>query len=230
MIGAFTRAAAQTLDPRFLRVVLTSVMLTALLFIGLAVAAYVVLERMTLFATGWLDTGLDVLGSLSVLALAWLLFPAVVVAVSSLMLDTVIQAVERRHYPGLAPARDATLPEGVLGALKFLGLVAALNILALPLYIAFFFVPPLSLVLYYLLNGYLLGREYYELVSSRRLHPHQVRYLRRQESLKLFLAGIIIAFLSSVPIVNLLAPVIGTAAMVHLFERMRRGLPPLGGA
>jgi uncharacterized protein involved in cysteine biosynthesis len=37
----------------------------------------------------------------------------------------------------------------------------------------------------------------------------------------MFLAGLVTAFLLTVPFVNLVAPIIGTAAMVHLFEAWR---------
>jgi CysZ protein len=35
---------------------------------------------------------------------------------------------------------------------------------------------------------------------------------------KFILAGVVIAFLSTIPFLNLIAPVIGIAFMVHIFE------------
>lgn len=226
MFRAFARALSQLSDPAFARVILLSVVATLVLFGLLLTAVSWTLYETDLFAIPWLDTTVDVLGSLAVLAIAWLLFPAVVITVSSLMLESVVRAVERRHYPGLGPAREQPVIEGIANSAKFLGIVIILNVLVLPLY----FIPLLNLVTYYCLNGYLLGREYYELVSLRRLDPQRMRYLRSEESMGLFLAGVIIAFLSVVPIVNLLVPVIATAFMVHVFEDMRRRLPQPGAA
>jgi uncharacterized protein involved in cysteine biosynthesis len=79
-------------------------------------------------------------------------------------------------------------------------------------------------------NGYLLSCEYFELVALRRLEAGDVRSLRKAYGGPLFMAGVLIAFLLTVPLVNLVAPVIGTAAMVHLFQRWRdRGAPDSGG-
>ena len=52
-----------------------------------------------------------------------------------------------------------------------------------------------------------------------------VRALRRRHRLKLFGAGVTIAFLLTVPVVNLLTPVIATVFMVHVFHGLRRTGP-----
>jgi uncharacterized protein involved in cysteine biosynthesis len=44
----------------------------------------------------------------------------------------------------------------------------------------------------------------------------------RRYRARLVVAGAIIALLLSIPIVNLAAPLIGVAFMLHLFERLRR--------
>ena len=97
-----------------------------------------------------------------------------------------------------------------------------LNLLALPLYLLLLFVPPFNLFVFYLLNGYLLGREYFELVAARRLDTAGVRRLRRAYRGRLLLAGAVIAFLLTVPIVNLVTPIIATGFMLHVFEGLRR--------
>ncbi|WP_114395492.1 EI24 domain-containing protein [Oleisolibacter albus] len=226
MISHFSRAMAQLPDPAFRRVVWRAALGTLLLFMLLLGLTGWTLARLSLFQIGWLDTGIDLLGGAAVLILSWLMFPAVMITISSLMLDRIVEAVEARHYPGLPPPRKQSLREELWNSLKFLGLVVLLNLLALPLY----FIPGVNLFLYYSLNGYLLGREYYELVAVRRLSRDSVRLLRSEESLRLFVAGVIIAFISVLPIVNLFAPVVATAFMVHLFEQLRRGLPHPGPA
>jgi uncharacterized protein involved in cysteine biosynthesis len=77
-------------------------------------------------------------------------------------------------------------------------------------------------MVFYALNGYLLGREYFELVALRRLDESSTRALRKAYQGSIFLSGVMIAVLTSVPLVNLAAPVIATAFMVHLFESLRR--------
>jgi uncharacterized protein involved in cysteine biosynthesis len=71
------------------------------------------------------------------------------------------------------------------------------------------------------LNGYLFGREYFEVVALRRLDPLAVRAARRRAAGRVFVAGVVIAGLFAIPFVNLVAAVIATAFMVHLVARMR---------
>ena len=96
-----------------------------------------------------------------------------------------------------------------------------LNLLALPLLAVLVFIPPLNLVVFYGLNGYLLGREYYELVALRRMDLRQAGALRHRYAVPIFLAGVLITFFSTVPFLNLLTPVLATAFMVHRVESMR---------
>ena len=91
--------------------------------------------------------------------------------------------------------------------------------------LVFLLIPPLFPFVFYGVNGYLLGREFFELVALRRIGLEEVRNLRKAHRGRLFLAGIVIAFLFTVPGLNLVAPVIATAVMVHLFEDFRTPQP-----
>jgi uncharacterized protein involved in cysteine biosynthesis len=71
------------------------------------------------------------------------------------------------------------------------------------------------------LNGYPFGREYFEVVALRRFDRTAARAARHRFAGRVFLGGF------AVPLVNLVAPVIATAFMVHLFEGLRRTHPHL---
>jgi uncharacterized protein involved in cysteine biosynthesis len=210
------------LDLPVVRRTLLKAALIALVLLGVLVAGtWALLTHVALTATGWLDTALDLIGGVGVLVVAWFLFPAVLSGIAGFFLEDVADAVEARHWPAAGPPGRASLAASVAGALRLFGLMAMLNLLALPLY----FVPIMNLLAFYLLNGYLLGREYVELVAARHLPPGDVRFFRRRHRLKLFGAGITIAFLLTVPVVNLLTPVIATVFMVHVFHGLRRTGP-----
>jgi uncharacterized protein involved in cysteine biosynthesis len=87
-------------------------------------------------------------------------------------------------------------------------------------------IPPLNLVLFYLLNGYLLGREYFEMVAVRRLDLPATKRLRRAFRGRVIMAGAVITFLLTIPLVNLITPIIATAFMLHIFEDLRRRAAP----
>ena len=139
----------------------------------------------------------------------------------SLFLEEIVDAVDNRHYPDDSPARPVAFTTTVVVALRFTGIALALNILALPFYFVTFWFPPFAMVVFYCLNGYLLSREYYELVALRRLDPTDAVSIRKANKQRLFLAGVVITFLFTIPIVNLFAPVIGVAAMAHIFRSLR---------
>jgi CysZ protein len=215
MIAALLRALLHLTDPPLRRVIALSIGSTLAAFLLLALAVAGLLQLLHVTGINWLDPVVDFLGGAVVLALSYLLFPAVVPGVSSLFLDEVAAAVERRHYPGLI-AHPQPLPHQLLAALRFLGVSLALNLLMLPLYL----IPGMNLAVFLVLNGYLLGRMYYEQVAARHLDLAAMTPLRRRHRLRLFVAGLVITVLVAIPLVNLLAPVIATAFMVHIFQRL----------
>ena len=115
----------------------------------------------------WLDRSFQVLGALGTVIVAWFLFPSIVVAVSSIFLDRVVDATEDRLYPSLPPPRTVPLGRSLAAALKLLGVSLLLNLLALPVYL----VPLLNLPVWLAVNGYLVGREYADLGAARRVGP-----------------------------------------------------------
>jgi uncharacterized protein involved in cysteine biosynthesis len=223
LFAAIVKALRQLTDPRTRRVLWRSLILTAGLFAALLAAVWFALLETRLFEIGLVDRVADVLGGLVAVVLALVLFPGVAALSLSVFLEEIAAGVEARHYPGLPPAREQPLIEVAWVTLRFAAVTVALNLLALPVYAILFFAPPLNLFVFYGLNGYLLGREYYELVALRRMDAKAARGLRRAHAGRLVLAGAVITFLSSLPLANLLAPVVATAFMVHLFEDLRRG-------
>ena len=100
-----------------------------------------------------------------------------------------------------------------------------LNLILLPAYLLLLLFPPLYLLVFYSVNGYLLGREYFELVAYRRLEERAADDLRRSYRGRVMLAGVVMAFMLTIPVFNLVAPIAATAFAVHLFETMRKQRP-----
>jgi len=223
MIGLLAQAVANLFAPALRRVVGLSFALAVASFAALWLALAIVLDHARF---GWwpLDWLIDLLGALAALMLSWLLFPAVVTMVMGFFLDRVAGAVEALDYPGRGPARRAPISETTMTTLRLMGLTVILNVLALPVYVL---MPGMNFFVFLGLNGYLFGREYFEVVALRRLELTTVRALRTRFAGRVFLGGMAIAGLFAVPLVNLVAPVIATAFMVHLFEGLRRTSPQL---
>jgi uncharacterized protein involved in cysteine biosynthesis len=225
IFSCFFKALGQIGDPRFRRVMGLGVLL-ALALLAAVYAGFLVLINS--FVPGTIDlifvgpiTGIDALlgwGSLFLmLGLSVFLMVPVASAFSGLFLEDIADAVEDRHYPGLPPVTPVRLGDSPVDSLNFLGLVIAANVLALVLYI---FAGPFIPVVFWAVNGWLLGREYFTLVATRRLGREGAKALRAQNSGRIWLAGILMAAPLSVPLVNLVIPVLGVATFTHLFHRM----------
>jgi CysZ protein len=225
MISAFVKAFEQLGDPRLRRFIFFSLFASLATLIALVIGIAVLLSFVDLIGIAWIDTTLAWLGGAASLVLGFLLFPAVVVIVMSIFLDQVAEAVEARHYPDLPKAPGQGTIAGIWTGVKFAALLIGVNILLLVVYLvmlATVILSPLIPVVFYLVNGWLAGREYFETVAFRRVNAAEARELRRPFTIKLTLAGAAIAFMAVIPIVNLIAPVVATAVMVHLFQDFSR--------
>ncbi|MDX2143655.1 MAG: EI24 domain-containing protein [Rhodospirillaceae bacterium] len=220
MIHAFTLGFLQLKDPRILRLVVISVLCTIVVYAALFAGVGWLLRTTTVTELPWLDTLFDAGAGVSAAILAWLLFPGIVTGVVGVFLDDVVAAVEARHYAQKGAGRDVPTMEIVGSSLKLMGATIGLNLLMLPLYVLLVFLPPLNLVLYYLVNGRLLGREYFETVALRRLDARAMAEMRQSHRWTVWAAGALTTALLTVPFVNMVAPVVGTAAMVHLFHKL----------
>lgn len=219
MFAAFSKSFAQLPDPTFRKVIIYGIIGAIITFMLLFGAVTGFLFETILVNIPWVDSAIDWLGSIATIGVVWLLFPAVASVIIGFLLEDIAEAVERKHYPHLEPANSIPWGETLVEAIKFACVMVFLNILALPIYLLF---PAINLVLFYTLNGYLISREYFELVGQRRVGVKKAKALRKAYQGKLLIAGACTAFLLTIPLVNLIAPVVGTAVMVHLFHNWRQ--------
>ncbi|MFO1076387.1 MAG: EI24 domain-containing protein [Planctomycetota bacterium] len=220
MLDAFSRAIGQLFERRILGVIGACVGLALACCVVVFLGATWLVASFRLVDYDWLQTAINWLGGFAALVLTWFLFPLLVSAFIGLFLETVARAVEAKHYPDLPKAPGLPVAQAVLASARYLGLVVVVNALLLLL----LFLGPVYAVGYYLANGFLLSREYFDLVALRRATPAEARLLRGRHGMPLLLMGIATAFLLTLPFVQFVAPVIATAAMVHRFEDWRRGL------
>jgi len=145
--------------------------------------------------------------------MAFAFVPAAAIAVS-FFIDPVAEAVEAKHYADAPPPKDRPLSADLIMAAKTAGLALLVNIPLIPFYFLF---PPLPA----LVNGYLLGREYFTMAALRRHTPAEAAKLRQRASLTIWTCGALLALMVTVPILNLVAPVFGAGLMTHLYNRAR---------
>lgn len=164
--------------------------------------------------TGWLTLFLAIFAGIALaLAMALLIAP-VTALIAGLFLDDVAEVVERRDYPLDAPGKAMPFAVAMRSSVRFLGVVVVGNIVALFL----LFIPGVNLIAFFLVNGYLLGREFFEFAAMRFRSPDEAREFRVKHAFTVFLAGLVIAAFLAIPLLNLLTPLFAAGMMVHLHK------------
>ena len=225
IFSSFALALGQLGDRRFRRVLALGILLT----IALLVAAYAgflwVLdawlgESVTLPGgreIRWLDDLLTISSVFFMIALSVFLMVPVASAITSMFLDEVAAAVEARHYPHLPPVPGVSFYDSVKDTVNFLGVIIGANLVALLVYAM---LPLAAVFIFWALNGFLLGREYFTLAAMRRIGRDGARALRRKHAGTIWLAGILMAMPLSIPLINLLIPILGAATFTHIFHAL----------
>ena len=209
-----SRALGQLNDPVLLGVVARSLLWSVAAFAALhALALWAVHDLLDLHGPfAWL---LDVLGAVGTWALSFWLFVPLAVLIGTLYFDRIAAAVERRWYPALPPPAGASLAQQSLDGLAVGLRILLLNLLAL---LCALLLPGIGLLLGWAIAGYAIGRGLFVAVAMRRMPGHAARALYRHSRLPVLAQGAALALVAYVPVANLLLPVLGIAAMVHLLD------------
>ncbi|WP_120500636.1 EI24 domain-containing protein [Roseovarius sp. EL26] len=225
IFSAFFKAIGQFDDPKFRRA----------LFIGLGLTFATLIAIYAVFLTviQWFlgdTTALPLLGEVTwvsdlaswgslflMLGLSVFLMVPVASAITSFFLEDVAKAVEARHYPNLPEVSPVPFWESIKDTVNFMGVLVGLNIVALFVYIMF---PPFALFIFWGLNGFLLGAEYFQLTAMRRVGRIRAKQLRRKHILTIWVAGILMAMPLTIPLVNLIIPILGAATFTHIFHML----------
>jgi len=161
------------------------------------------------------------IGGISSGLLAYALFPGIMPLIISFFDVQIIRVIENHDYPEAKRISEAHFWPEFWYDVRFALRAIFLNIIVLPLYL----VPVLNLFLFYLLNGYLLGSEFFMMVACRHVNRADSIALYRKHRGMILRAGMVIALLASIPLLNLLAPFWGIAVMVHLYHGLDKTLP-----
>lgn len=222
---ALIRGWLDLLRPRIFRVLALGVGLTLLLFVVLQVAVFWTIravgpDQLTLPWVGPIEIGSALSwGSLALFpVLGFFLMAPVAAGFAGLFTEQVADTVEAVHYPA-DRGRSGDFADGVL---ESLAVVAAALGVAVGLLILTPLIGPLAPVAFYLANGWLLGREFFQMAARRHLPDGRAADLRRRRGVAVTLLGVGIAVLLTIPVLNIAVPVLAAASFTHLFHLVRR--------
>lgn len=159
---------------------------------------------------------LSIMASLGIVTGALFLMPAVTAFVGSFFVDEVAELVEREYYPAEPAGRALPIFSALIEGIKISLLALIVYFCALP----FLLFAGFGIIVLFLANSYLLGREYFELAAMRFRPVYEAKTLRKAHAGYVFLAGMVIAVFVSIPILNLATPIFAMAFMVHVNKNM----------
>jgi CysZ protein len=185
--------------------------------------AYVAAFTALAFGLGWLlDNYVDlsslpgfvsnILAGAGGFVIAWFMFPLLYPILVSFFDEEVAAIIDAEDYP-TKPKAVAPFWPTLAADTAFTVKALALNALCLPL----FFIPLVGIALYYGLNGYLLGTQFFRMAAGRRVSRAEATLLEKQNATAIMLSGVGISFMATIPVINLAAPILGVATMLHLF-------------
>jgi len=202
---------------------------------GLTLLALILFVAAATSASSWLSAyisdpifahWLPWLSGFGAMGLAYFLFPGIMPIFINFFDSRIATLIEQQDYPLAQPINPPFWPE-MWHDVRFSLVAITLNILVLPLYLT-----GIGILVFFLLNGHLLGKEFFVMVARRYLPLRDALELRRRHSRMIFIGGILLTVMATVPLLNLLAPFWGIAVMTHLYHNLARTpqadlLPPV---
>lgn len=225
MLRAFFLSVGQLGDPKIVLVFLKSLAVTVVLLALAGAGLWYGAQRLVTWLGGSDATGglFGVAAVLLWLGAAFFLFRIIAVAVVGIFADEVVAAVEAKHYPeALAEARDVPLRRSIRMGLGSAGRLILVNLAVSPLYLLLLITGIGTAILFFIVNGWLLGQDLGEMVAARHIPQDGMKGWRGSNGFQRFTLGLAGTALFLVPILNLFAPVLGAAMATHLFHGRRR--------
>lgn len=227
LITAIERTGQQIFDRAFLKVFFLGLVTTVGAIIVAYLAANEIMKEIPGYQSDWqwwedfVNWAMGYTVDIAFFVILFFFFAPISTIFVSIYLDDIVDCVEDRFYPENKANKRLGIPKLAFLASRIALLVLVLNIIVIPLYILFFWIPFLPLVIFYLLNGYLLGWGYYEMVAVRHLGIKEAGLHRKSIRGVVLGVGLIMTFLFMVPIVQLIVPIVGAALICHLFHMSR---------
>ncbi|MAI12973.1 MAG: hypothetical protein CMM15_03060 [Rhodospirillaceae bacterium] len=210
---------AQISEPSLRQILVKSLLISLVSIMACGLLAWVLLGKFGLLGFEFLDTFLPWIGGALIVVIGFVFFPSTIMVIGGLFSDEIVSTIEERHYPKNIGSNHVPLLISIRTGLTLIIIATIINICLLPFYALGMLLPGLSFVIFYLGNGYLIGRELFETVAQRHLPVNEARKLRKRYFLKVLLGGSLITFVATIPLINLATPLFGIGFMVHLYHK-----------
>ena len=221
MIDATLRATmcslGQVQDRAFRAALFASILWTLLAFAVLGVASFALLGIfLGPHLGGWIG---GILAAFATAWAVWLLFVPVATGIATFYTDRIAASVEARWYPALPHVSPASLlSQAWDGVAVFLRLAAAQILVVVALHSGVVFVPGFAAILWLAVAGWAYARGVFVTLAMRRLPRGPALAAWRARRWPAIGVGVLVSLTAFVPLLNLVAPILGIAALVHVLQ------------
>lgn len=218
MINIIIKSINSLISKSLIKTSLLCFIVTAIVLCCFIGGVYFTMSNTSFVSSSWIEKSLDYLFSAGSVIIAWFLFPVLTPVIASFFVDRVVTKIEENNYKGSVNRVSNNGSKTFFEALKFTFVMLILNILCLPLYL----IPVVNIAVYYLLNSYLISREFFDMASASYLEPKDAKKLRKANRFSFIGLGFVIILINNIPVINLLAPIIAITLMTHLFFMLNK--------
>jgi len=220
MLKLFKTSILDLLEPDIRTILFKTVILSLFSIIMIVYMCWTLFNTHQVFDIWLLGPILSWAWGLLALIFGALLLPPITIIIGSIYSDSIVDHIEKKYYPSRLGMRQIKLSELGFSISKNFCITITVNILLAPLYLIGTFFPIISFLIFYSVNGYLIGKELFETVASRHLEMKDRYLLKKQNNSKVIIGGIIMVGISTIPILNLIAAVLGIVFMTHFFHSL----------
>ncbi|MBT5912328.1 MAG: hypothetical protein HN701_10500 [Rhodospirillaceae bacterium] len=220
MLKLFKKSILDLLEPDIRTILFKTVILSLFSIIMIVYMCWTLFNTHQVFDIWLLGPILSWAWGLIALIFGALLLPPITIIIGSIYSDSIVDHIEKKYYPSRLGMRQIKLSELGFSISKNFCITITVNILLAPLYLIGTFFPIISFLIFYSVNGYLIGKELFETVASRHLEMKDRYLLKKQNNSKVIIGGIIMVGISTIPILNLIAAVLGIVFMTHFFHSL----------
>ena len=220
MLKLFKTSILDLLEPDIRTILFKTVILSLFSIIMIVYMCWTLFNTHQVFDIWLLGPILSWAWGLLALIFGALLLPPITIIIGSIYSDTIVDHIEKKYYPSRLGMRQIKLSELGFSISKNFCITIIVNILLAPVYLIGTFFPIISFLIFYSVNGYLIGKELFETVASRHLEMKDRYLLKKQNNNKVIIGGIIMVGISTIPILNLIAAVLGIVFMTHFFHSL----------
>ncbi len=212
----FVKTFASLRKAKLLSLMLVCAVLAIVVVLILVTAITWISAYLVKIETTWLDTLVGWMIGILTGVVGWFILPVLTVLIAGMFQETVIHRVELAYYPEALRKEPPKFWPDVRHDIKFTLWALFLNIIILPLY--FFGIGFIASII---LNGYLLGREFFESAAGYHLGKPQAKAISTQNRFVIFLGGLVITLMALIPFLNLFVPIIAVVWMVHVYHKLQ---------